>query len=76
MMFVSAIAVFFALVCPVAVDPIAVGKVERLADAAAPPPHLLPIMPSLMFKQPAALPAVEAPLTSVDVTELSCVLTC
>ena len=73
---VGAIAVFFALVCPLAVDPIAVGKVERLADAAAPAPSLLPtIVPQI--SQPTA--ALEGPVglaAPLDLAELSCVLTC
>lgn len=75
-MIVAAASICFALVHPLAADPIGVGKVERLADAVAPAPSLLPV-PALQVIAPAALvPAPQAALMSRDIHELTCTLTC
>ncbi len=75
-MVVAAASVFFALVHPLAADPIGVGKVERLADAVAPAPTLLSTLAFQVTDHPAVSPAWQMPLMSLDVTELICVLTC
>lgn len=75
-MIIAAASIFFALVHPLAADPIGVGKVERLADAVAPAPTLLSALAFLATGHPAVFPAPQMPLMSHDVTELICVLTC
>lgn len=75
-MVVAAASVFFALVHPLAADPIGVGKVERLADAVAPAPTLLSTLALQVTNHPAGFPAPQMPLTSLDVTDLTCVLIC
>ncbi len=76
MMVIAAAGVFFALVCPLAATPMPVGKVKRLADAAAPSPTPLPIIVFQISTQPAVPPLLETALIPFDVSDLSCVLTC
>ncbi len=75
-MVLAAVSIFFALVHPLAADPIGVGKVERLADAVAPAPTLLPTLVFRVTDHPVALFAPQTPLMSLDIRELACVLTC
>ena len=75
-MVVAAAAIFFALVHPLAADPIGVGKVERLADAVAPAPWFLPAFAPQLSHHPAVSPAPQMLLMSLDVTGLTCVLIC
>lgn len=75
-MLLAAVSIFFALVHPLAADPIGVGKVERLADAVAPAPALLPALTFQVADDSAGFPLPQTPLMSLDFTELICVLTC
>ncbi len=75
-MIVAAGAIFFALVHPWAADPIGVGTVQRLADAVAPAPILLPALAFLVIDHPAIHFMPQMPLLSPDLTELICVLNC
>ena len=75
-MVIAAASIFFALVHPLAADPIGVGKVERLADAVAPAPILLSTLAFQITHHPAVLLPPQMPLMSLDLTELICVLNC
>ncbi len=75
-MLLAAASIFFALVHPLAADPIGVGKVERLADAVAPAPTLLPTLAFRILDHPVLSTVPQTPLLSPDFTELICVLTC
>jgi hypothetical protein len=75
-MLLAAASIFFALVHPLAADPIGVGKVERLADAVAPAPSLLPALAFQVIDLLLLSPVPQTPLLSPDFTELICVLNC
>ncbi len=75
-MIIAAASIFFALVHPWAADPIGFGTVERLADAVAPAPVLLPALAFLVIGHPAAHLLPQMPLMSPDLKELICVLNC
>lgn len=72
-MFLAALAVLFALVCPLAVTPMPVGAVKRIADAVGPfAAPLLIIAANLSARHSALLLVPPEPVT-VDVADLSCV---
>lgn len=75
-MIIAAASIFFALVHPWAADPIGVGSVERLADAVAPAPILLPALAFLVIAHPFVHLMPQMPLMSPDLNELICVFNC
>ena len=75
-MSVAALAVLFALVCPLAVTPMPVGAVKRIADAVGPFPAPLLIIAANISAELAAHLLVSPEPVTVDVADLSCVFNC
>ncbi len=74
-MFVAAAALLFALVCPLAVTPMPIGKVKRLAEAVVPPVLPFLIVAFTIFHEELAAGA-GSPAPTVDIPDLICVRTC
>ncbi len=73
---IGAAAVLFALVCPLAPTPRAVGKVKRAVDGLAPLPMPLPAIVASPFARFVEMFVVAPAAVPAEITDLFCVRTC